>query len=332
MTALTARPSLTATLLGALTVTRDGRDTPIPASCASLLGFLLLRRGRVLSRGELVRAVAAPGDVVVAEDVARRRLNTALWRLRRALEPDGRARATVVVAGRGSLAISPDCEVWVDAEEFERACRPRIALGVDRWSPRDADAVRVAVDSYAGDLLAGCDDEWVLAERARLATLHLAALARMALWHRRQGDLDGVVRFADRVLAREPLREDVHRLLIGAYAAAGHRDAAARQFERCRALLADELGVDPMPETLAALARAARAGTPITGERISGELITGERISGVGADGTDIGEAVRARGIDVGAVIRDLEAARAELARLGRLVDRSLDSLRANRF
>lgn len=328
MTALTARPSLTATLLGALSVTRDGRDTPIPASCASLLGFLLLRRGRVLSRGELVRAVvAAPGDVVVAEDVARRRLNTALWRLRRALEPDGRARATVVVAGRGSLAISPDCEVWVDAEEFERACRPRIALGVDGWSPRDADAVRVAVDSYAGDLLAGCDDEWVLAERARLATLHLAALARMALWHRRQGDLDGVVRFADRVLAREPLREDVHRLLIGAYAAAGHRDAAARQFERCRALLADELGVDPMPETLAALARAARGGTPITGTPI-----IGERISGVGADGIDIGGAVRARGIDVGAVIRDLEAARAELARLGRLVDRSLDSLRANRF
>ena len=41
-------------------------------------------------------------------------------------------------------------------------------------------------------------------------------------------------------LAMEPLREDVHRHLMTAYAAAGRDDLVERQFERCRQVLLDE--------------------------------------------------------------------------------------------
>ena len=281
-----------------------------------------------MPRAELAEAIAGVGGAAVgSDDGARHRLNTSLWRLRRALEPDGRTGPSVVVADRQGLAISAECDVWVDVEEFERACRPRVALPVERWTRQDADAVSAAVEAYPGELLVGCYDEWVLAERARLTTLQLSILTRLVAWHRRQGNLDDAVRFGDAVLAREPLREDVHRLLIGAYAAAGHRDGAMRQFERCRSVLAEELGIDPMPETLAAIARATHgaAAADDGAGRGSGSAVPGSAV--VRSAVVEHGPAV-----DVGAVIRDLEAARSELARLGRLVDRSLDALRAHRL
>jgi DNA-binding SARP family transcriptional activator len=45
----------------------------------------------------------------------------------------------------------------------------------------------------------------------------------------------------------EPLRESAHYILIKAHLAAGNRCEAARQYERCRRLLLDELGLEPAP-------------------------------------------------------------------------------------
>jgi len=43
----------------------------------------------------------------------------------------------------------------------------------------------------------------------------------------------------------EPLRESAHRTLIEVHLAEGNRSEAHRQFQRCRRLLRDELGVEP---------------------------------------------------------------------------------------
>jgi DNA-binding SARP family transcriptional activator len=47
----------------------------------------------------------------------------------------------------------------------------------------------------------------------------------------------------------EPLREDVHRLLMHAHAFAGNRALAIAQYQLCRSVLQADLGVEPMPET-----------------------------------------------------------------------------------
>jgi DNA-binding SARP family transcriptional activator len=43
----------------------------------------------------------------------------------------------------------------------------------------------------------------------------------------------------------EPLRESAHGALIDAHLAAGNRAAARHQFEQCRRILLDELGLEP---------------------------------------------------------------------------------------
>ncbi len=58
------------------------------------------------------------------------------------------------------------------------------------------------------------------------------------------------------VVAAEPLRESAHRVLIDAHVSMGNRFAALRQFDRCRALLAADLGLQPGDALAASAARA----------------------------------------------------------------------------
>jgi hypothetical protein len=53
----------------------------------------------------------------------------------------------------------------------------------------------------------------------------------------------------EQLLALDPLQEQHHREAMRLFAATGRREAAIAQYERCRAVLRDELGLQPMAET-----------------------------------------------------------------------------------
>ena len=59
------------------------------------------------------------------------------------------------------------------------------------------------------------------------------------------------IRCAERLVARDPLREESHRLLIRLCQASGDRARAVRAYHVCATTLERELGVDPAPETRA---------------------------------------------------------------------------------
>jgi DNA-binding SARP family transcriptional activator len=86
-----------------------------------------------------------------------------------------------------------------------------------------------------------------------------AALARRAAHMATRATLlagrptDATVR-AEAALERDPYDEELHRLLIEALAADGHRQQARAAYERLRELLAAELGVAPAQETERAIA------------------------------------------------------------------------------
>ena len=71
----------------------------------------------------------------------------------------------------------------------------------------------------------------------------------------RTGDAPEAVRSAEQTVALAPFRECRVSAADGGHVAAGNRAEALRVYERCRRLLADELGAYPSPETEAVYQR-----------------------------------------------------------------------------
>jgi WD40 repeat protein/DNA-binding SARP family transcriptional activator len=111
-----------------------------------------------------------------------------------------------------------------------------------------ADAAARARGVLTRPLLPGIEGPWVDDKRRELARLHLRALDVLAEARLVLGDTEHAALAAEVAIATDPFRETAHRTLIRAHARAGNRAAGLRAYERCRQLLADELGVDPSVE------------------------------------------------------------------------------------
>jgi predicted ATPase/DNA-binding SARP family transcriptional activator len=92
-------------------------------------------------------------------------------------------------------------------------------------------------------------DEWLFFQRERLHLQITSALEQLAVFHERAGDSAQAENYVRRLLEFDPMREHAHLQLMRLLASAGKRSAALAQYEICRRLLVDELGVSPAPET-----------------------------------------------------------------------------------
>ncbi|WP_281689977.1 BTAD domain-containing putative transcriptional regulator [Pseudonocardia thermophila] len=164
-----------------------------------------------------------------------------------------RARAVVgaqrIARRDGGYVLVAD---WWDVEEL-------LALGqeADRRSAADdltgaRAAAEGALELVRGPLLADEPDaEWASEARAAVAAAisgirRVAATTALAM-----GQPGAAAAHAAEVLRADPYAEDALRTLMRAHAAAGRPGSALAEFARLRERLADELGVDPAPATLA---------------------------------------------------------------------------------
>jgi len=128
----------------------------------------------------------------------------------------------------------------------------RISIDVlDFFSWRANGDLATAAALFKGPLFAGLSlpdnafEDWLREQRDAINGSAIALLEQLA------GPQGGVARIvnAKRLVALDPLRETSHRLLMAAYAAAGERGLALKQYEICRDLLKQELGVAPAQQT-----------------------------------------------------------------------------------
>jgi DNA-binding SARP family transcriptional activator len=241
----------------------DHEDFPIDPAAVhpvqGLLAYLLLHRERVHSREVL--AGIFWGDR--GDDKARRCLNTAVWRLRSALEPAGIVRGAYLIStAAGELGFNCASNHWLDVAVFEQRARQMLARPEEETRPPDVEVLREGVQLCCGELLEGFYDDWALRERERLRLLYLRCLRRLMHIYRQQGAYDDSLGCAQQILACDPLREDVHREAMRLYCDLGQHGLAVRQYQQCREILADELGILPMEETQALCARIASHGCP----------------------------------------------------------------------
>ena len=110
-------------LFGCVRIEQEGgRASEKPTRAVQgLLAYLLLQRHRCHSRDVLCGLFWADQD----EDSARGCLNTALWRLRRVLEPEGIPRGTYLTkTADGEIGFNCESDYWLDVAVLERDRSP----------------------------------------------------------------------------------------------------------------------------------------------------------------------------------------------------------------
>jgi DNA-binding SARP family transcriptional activator len=244
-------------LLGGFLLQADGRPRPLPARKAqALLAYLAVRAGRAHARDTLTALLWADSG----GRQARQSLRQTMVRLRRAL-----AGSPGVLVVQGDTVLLDPGRLDVDVAAFERLVR--------RATP---EALEDAAALYAGPLLDGVPvsapvfEEWLATERARLGELALEALRRLLDRHLKDGRVEAAIQAATRLLALDPLHEDVHRALMQLHVRHGRRAVALRQYQACVAALQKELGVEPEAATRRLYLEILQRPAPAAGVRAAG--------------------------------------------------------------
>ena len=165
--------------------------------------------------------------------------------LSRVLHSIGQEMPDVFLADRHSIWLNADTQLWVDVLNFER-------LMAERKPHLAAAATELYRGEFLEDLgLKECPefDGWLTSQREQWQQRAAQSFQSLITHHIERGEYDQGLRAATRLLALLPWDEDAHRQKILLHYLRGERTAALAQFDRCRQILADELGVEPSHET-----------------------------------------------------------------------------------
>jgi DNA-binding SARP family transcriptional activator/Tfp pilus assembly protein PilF len=197
-----------------------------------LLAALLLSPNRRVTVDRLMSVLWADQPPATARD----QVHNSVRLLRRNLDVD-----LTWDGGGFVLAVVPDD---LDASRFERWVRAAVELP-------DAEAaalLRRALDLWRGAALSGLDSRELGAEARRLDEQRLTCLERRIDLDLALGRDQELVAELRALVAEHPLRERLHALLMRALYRSGRQAEALTTYREARALLVEELGIEPGAE------------------------------------------------------------------------------------
>src|SRR5215210_1965342 len=216
-------------VLGPLEARVDGRQLPLGASKQrAVLAMLALHANATVSADELMEGLWGEHPPASAPKMVQQYIS----QLRKLLTEDAGPEPIIVTRGRGyELRIAPDD---VDATHFVRL--------LERGAAREALAL------WRGQALADVADEpFATVEIRRLEELRLDALEQVIdsdLADGRHGELVGEL---ETLVAEHPMSERLHGQLMLALYRCGRQAEALEAYRRARALLVDQVGIEPGP-------------------------------------------------------------------------------------
>lgn len=257
-------PSVAVSAFGPLRVTVGGdRQEITQRRERNVLAVLVAQRSAAVSADRLVAEVwgiKAPAQALGS-------LQVAVARLRKILEPGrpARAPATVLVSSAGGYRLDlpePDVDVW----DFDRRATAVIAAVGGASEGPDEPRMRLEMATAARSVWLGepypdCDPESVLREADRLTGLYLVVEEIRAQALLDLGQAGRAASELAELLPGNPYRERLWALAALAHYRCSRQDQALDTLRELRRRLADDLGIDPAPET-AAMERAILAQDP----------------------------------------------------------------------
>lgn len=205
-----------------------------------------------------------------ARPISRARLAAWLWPDADDVDARGRMRRLLhavsihvghdaLVVDRLTVALSQDACFATDLAALRRA----LAQGLYRTTGDASEATLAALEHAArlaaaefaeGLALDECDElsAWLERQRESLRQARAQALTQLVTRLEETRQHERALQHAQDLVEIDALNEAAQRRRIRLYAVVGQRHAALQQFERCRQLLHDELGVEPEAATLQA--------------------------------------------------------------------------------
>ena len=208
-----------------------------------LLEILVVERGHTVSKGRLV-------DLLWTERLPQNylaTLETYVSVLRQTLEPGVRPRESHIVTEHGGYRLDSS-RVTIDLDEFDDLLREASASDPIRAlrlfeSARQIPRGEPFEDEPYADWAAPAREAYTL--RRVQALIDAGRLALLT------GEANTAFTYAEEAVALNPLAEAAYQILMTAAYSTWRQEVALQAFDRCRRILADELGVDPLDETVA---------------------------------------------------------------------------------
>ncbi len=228
-------------LLGGLRIAQDEQAVTgfVSNKARALFCYLVVTR-----RAHLRSALAAFFWGDHAQQAANANLRVTLSNLHQLLGP-------YLTITRDTVAFNPNQPYWADIELFQQTLPATSGTGEVTLG-----RLQEAVDLYTGAFLQGFYvrdapdfNEWMLAQREEQRQLALEGLHRLVLEYSSQNKGLNAIALLRRLLDLDPWSEEAHRELMRLLARKGQRDTALIQYQTCQRILAEELGVEPTPET-----------------------------------------------------------------------------------
>ena len=241
-TVLLIPPRLSICALGNSQVKMDGKTVTSPTwvnqkRARDLFFFLLAHPNKALTREE-IGVVLWPDS---STEQLRLQFRNTIYYLRYALGQD------VINNIERRYQFNADMDYSYDVQEFER----KIVQAEGSETPaKKIELLQEAILLYQGEYYPEGDGDWVMTERGRLSQMHEHSLLVLAQLHLEQDEPQTALVHCQAILAENHCMESAHRLAMQAYAALGNRSGVANQFELCKQMLWDELGLEPSPETI----------------------------------------------------------------------------------
>lgn len=173
---------------------------------------------------------------------------------------DERARSNLRVLLHNLTSLLPGC-LKIDRQTVQllgaSACWTDTAAFEALLSENTLASLAAAAELYRSSFLDGlyldeCPDveTWLAQQREHWHERVAHVLSEVIAHAREREEWVAGLRSVDRLLELDPWREAAHQDKMRLLALSGQRDSALAQFEICRRVLVDELGIDPSSETL----------------------------------------------------------------------------------
>jgi predicted ATPase/DNA-binding SARP family transcriptional activator len=257
-------------VLGAVTVWGEG--PPAAGGAPTHIGGLALggRRARVALVALALADHPIPAErlaaIVWANDPPptwQPALRGVIRALRTALSPIGLGDQHLITTEPAGYALARQAQTDLKVAETD----------LDRAHPDTAPTQAIllaqsAAALRADDLLPQEDAEWLRPHREAIDQLRARAIEVIVAAAGMTNDHHRALAAARELLELHPLDERAHRTMIGALDRAGARAGAVQAYERCRTVLAEQLGIDPSADTVATYLKALRTDMPSSGPRL----------------------------------------------------------------